>query len=74
MESQYLVTTTTKLIRRLIMASLQKTIVVGPRTELHETLGLTGCEASYNVLPAGAAIPFVHAHKHTAASRPGPRV
>ncbi|HIV55294.1 MAG TPA: cupin domain-containing protein [Candidatus Anaerobiospirillum stercoravium] len=46
------------------MASLQKTTVVGPRTELHETLGLTGCEASYNVLPAGAAVPFVHAHKH----------
>ena len=46
------------------MANYQKTTVAGPRTELHETLGLTGCEASYNVLPAGAAVPFVHAHKH----------
>lgn len=33
-----------------------------PRTELHDALGLTGCEASVNVLPAGAGVPFVHAH------------
>ncbi len=46
------------------MANYQKTTVAGPRTELHDTLGLTGCEASYNVLPAGAAVPFVHSHKH----------
>jgi len=26
-------------------------------------LGLTGCEVSLNCLPAGAATPFVHAHK-----------
>ena len=46
------------------MANFKKTTVAGPRTELHDALGLTGCEASYNVLPAGAAVPFVHAHKH----------
>lgn len=34
-----------------------------PRTELHDKLGLTGCEVSVNRLPAGAAVPFVHAHK-----------
>lgn len=34
-----------------------------PRTELHDRLGLTGCEVSVNRLPAGAAVPFVHAHK-----------
>lgn len=34
-----------------------------PRTELHELLKLTSCEVSVNNLPAGAAIPFVHAHK-----------
>ena len=33
------------------------------RTELHETLGLTGAEISINNLPAGASVPFVHAHK-----------
>lgn len=33
------------------------------RTELHETLKLTGAEISYNALPAGVAIPFVHKHK-----------
>ena len=26
------------------MANFKKTTVAGPRTELHETLGLTGCE------------------------------
>lgn len=34
-----------------------------PRSELHDKLALTGCEVSYNVLPAGAAIPFIHTHK-----------
>lgn len=34
-----------------------------PRTELHDQLGLTGCEVSVNILPAGAAVPFVHSHK-----------
>lgn len=33
------------------------------RTELHDTLGLTGAEVSINNLPAGASVPFVHAHK-----------
>ncbi len=33
------------------------------RTELHETLGLTGAEISINRLPAGAGVPFVHSHK-----------
>ena len=33
-----------------------------PRTELHDLLGLTGCEVSINELPAGAAVPFVHKH------------
>lgn len=33
------------------------------RTELHEALGLTGAEISINNLPAGANVPFVHAHK-----------
>lgn len=35
----------------------------GGRVELHEKLGLTGSEISINALPAGANIPFVHAHK-----------
>ncbi len=33
------------------------------RVELKEALGLTGCEVSQNVLPAGASVPFLHAHK-----------
>lgn len=33
------------------------------RVELHEVLGLTGAEVSVNNLPAGAGVPFVHAHK-----------
>ena len=33
------------------------------RVELHETLSLTGAEISINNLPAGACVPFVHAHK-----------
>ena len=33
-----------------------------PRSELHDALGLTGCEVSVNALPAGAAVPFVHRH------------
>ena len=34
------------------------------RVELHQTLGLTGAEISLNQLPAGASVPFVHAHKN----------
>lgn len=34
-----------------------------PRVELKEQLGLTGCEISQNVMSAGAAVPFYHAHK-----------
>lgn len=34
------------------------------RTELHDILGLTGAEISINNLPAGAGVPFVHAHKN----------
>ena len=34
-----------------------------PRTELHDALNLTGAEISVNTLPAGASVPFVHAHK-----------
>ena len=34
-----------------------------PRVELHDALQLTGCEMSINHLPAGGAVPFVHAHK-----------
>lgn len=34
------------------------------RTELHDTLSLTGAEVSINHLPAGAGVPFVHSHKN----------
>lgn len=34
------------------------------RTELHDQLALTGAEISINNLPAGAGVPFVHAHQH----------
>lgn len=34
------------------------------RTELHETLSLTGAEISMNQLPAGTNVPFVHSHKN----------
>lgn len=34
------------------------------RSELHDALKLTGAEISVNNLPAGAAVPFVHSHKH----------
>lgn len=33
------------------------------RLELHDKMGLTGAEISLNNLPAGASVPFVHAHK-----------
>ena len=33
------------------------------RVELHDALDLTGAEISINALPAGASVPFVHAHK-----------
>ena len=46
------------------MANYTKTTVENEnRTELHEKLGLTGAEISLNTLPAGAGVPFVHAHK-----------
>ena len=46
------------------MANYSKVSVADEaRTELHEALGLTGAEISINNLPAGAGVPFVHAHK-----------
>lgn len=33
------------------------------RVELKEKLGLTSCEVSLNELPAGAEVPFYHAHQ-----------
>lgn len=46
------------------MANYKKVSVTGTeRVELHDQLGLTGAEVSVNVLPAGAGVPFVHAHK-----------
>ena len=53
-----------KIFRRYFMANYNK---VGEkneaRVELHDALNLTGAEVSINVLPAGASVPFVHAHK-----------
>ena len=46
------------------MANFKKATVKGEaRAELHDLLGLTGAEVSVNELPAGASVPFVHAHK-----------
>lgn len=46
------------------MANFNKVNVgAAPRVELHDTLGLTGAEISFNTLPAGSGVPFVHAHK-----------
>ncbi len=46
------------------MANFSKvTVSAGARTELHDALSLTGAEVSVNELPAGASVPFVHAHK-----------
>lgn len=47
------------------MANFAKTSIdfSKARTELHDTLKLTGAEISYNTLPAGVEIPFVHSHK-----------
>lgn len=41
----------------------QTNVGSAPRTELHDILGLTGAEVSINQLPAGAGVPFVHAHQ-----------
>ena len=47
------------------MANYAKTNIGNEgRVELHEVLGLTGAEVSVNKLPAGAGVPFVHAHKN----------
>ena len=46
------------------MANFNKVNVsLDARTELHDKLSLTGAEISINNLPAGASVPFVHAHK-----------
>lgn len=46
------------------MTNFKKTSVAADaRTELHDTLNLTGAEVSINNLPAGAGVPFVHSHK-----------
>ncbi len=38
-------------------------VAEGARTELHDSLALTGAEVSINALPAGASVPFIHSHK-----------
>ncbi len=47
------------------MSNYSKTHVAAdaPRTELHDTLKLSGAEVSINHLPAGTVIPFYHKHK-----------
>ncbi len=46
------------------MANYNKvTVEQGARSELHDALNLTAAEVSINNLPAGACVPFVHAHK-----------
>ncbi len=46
------------------MANFSKINVASDaRTELHSELSLTGAEISINNLPAGACVPFIHAHK-----------
>lgn len=46
------------------MKNFDKTTVTATaRTELHDALHLTGAEISVNALPAGASVPFVHAHR-----------
>lgn len=46
------------------MCNYQKTTAgEDARIELHSALGLTGAEISINSMPAGAGVPFVHAHK-----------
>lgn len=46
------------------MANYTKTTIAKEsRIELHEKLSLTGAEISLNELPAGAGVPFIHAHK-----------
>lgn len=46
------------------MANYTKTNIGTGRTELHDTLALTGAEISINQLPAGAGVPFVHSHRN----------
>ncbi len=45
---------------------MAKTVIVHtggePRIELHDQLGLTGCEVSINQMAAGTETPFVHFH------------
>ena len=48
-----------------MMANYSKTNIGNEaRVELHNKLALTGAEISINQLPAGAGVPFVHAHKN----------
>ena len=47
------------------MPNFKKTHITNEaRTELHETLALTGAEISVNTLPVGECVPFVHCHKN----------
>ncbi|MDE7094997.1 MAG: cupin domain-containing protein [Anaeroplasmataceae bacterium] len=39
------------------------TIQFKGREELHNQLSLTGAEISFNELPTGSGVPFVHSHK-----------
>lgn len=47
------------------MSKYSKTHVAADaqRTELHDTLALTGAEISINTMAAGTEVPFFHSHK-----------
>ena len=51
-------------LKNSTMAKFNKlSVAQEARIELHDALQLTGAEVSINNLPAGAGVPFVHAHK-----------
>jgi len=45
------------------IGSFQKDLAIKRRVMAGQELGLTGCEISFNHMPAGKANPFIHKHK-----------
>jgi len=45
------------------IGSFQKDLAIKSRVMAGQELGLTGCEISFNYMPAGKTNPFIHTHK-----------
>lgn len=53
----------TKNYATMSLGTFRQDLAVKGRVMAGKALGLTGCEMSFNYMPAGQSVPFVHSHR-----------